>query len=121
MPVLELLANRTNEPDVSLALKREDRKKIGPIESDMQLTVGRNSGRVDIGNIKQVRICAPGKPNIQSLADRRMRAVGPAPTIRTSQLPVNLSIHSAPISRSRAPVFGCAILSEVRSNSPKRI
>src|ERR1700758_1389057 len=75
MPVLELLANCTNEPDVSLALKREDRKKIGPIESNMQLTVGRNSGRINIGNIKQVRICAPGKPNIQSLADRRMRAV----------------------------------------------
>jgi hypothetical protein len=41
------------EPDASLALKREDRKKIGPIESDMQLTVGRNLGRVHIGNINR--------------------------------------------------------------------
>ncbi len=65
----------SDQSHASFPLHGKDDQKVGLVEIEVQLKVGRRAARLHVGNVEEPRIRAPGKADCEGFSYDRMRSV----------------------------------------------
>jgi hypothetical protein len=79
------VAHRPNQPHTALAGKWEYGKKIGVLKVNVEFPVNSGATGLDIRDIEETVISAPGKSGAHRLAYNRMRAIAPRDVVRLAR------------------------------------